>query len=79
MRSVPDLSTKQDENRVQENEKGDLYPIRARSETKTGYRRMKRAICTQSKRKTRRKLGTGEEKGQSVPGKEKGGWKANSE
>ncbi len=48
-RSVPDFSTKPDENRVQEKKKCDLYPILAQNRTKTGYRREKSAICTRAK------------------------------
>lgn len=39
-------TAKPDENRVQETEKSDLYPILAQSKTKTGYRKRKSAICT---------------------------------
>ena len=61
-RSVPDLSTKSDENRVQEKENSDLYPIRARNRTETGYRKAKVVICTLAEQETLLKNGTGEGK-----------------
>lgn len=43
---VPDLSGESDENRVQEEESGRLYPTGAGSRTKTGYSSVKTASCT---------------------------------
>ena len=50
-RSVPDFSTKSDENRVQEREKCHLYPCKAWKMKETGYRRRKRAICTRQRKR----------------------------
>ena len=61
------MQSKKNANRVQEKEKSDLYPVLAQSQTKTGYRKRKRAICTRFWHKIRQKPVTEERKVPSVP------------